>query len=99
MRERVTPRTGDPKNDPWPAQSTGIFIPILKHLDHPIHLPSGVRYFIMFDIELVLVGAANLEHSVPGVIGVACNHIELSLTLVQNELVQERLLCAWRCLC
>jgi hypothetical protein len=75
-----------------------MLIPILKHLDHPIHLPSGVRDIIMFDIELVLVGAVNLEHAVPAVIGVACNHIELGLALVQNKLVQERLLCVWRCL-
>lgn len=76
-----------------------MFITILKHLDYPIHLPSGVRDIIMFDIELVLVGAVNLEHTVSAVIGVACNRIELGLTLIQNELVQERVLCAWRCLC
>jgi hypothetical protein len=64
-----------------------MFIPILKHLDHPIHLPSSIRDVIMFDIELVLVGAVNLEHAVPAVIGVARYHIELSLALVQNELV------------
>lgn len=75
-----------------------MFIPILKHLDHPIHLPASVCDIIMLDIELVLVGAVNLEHAMPGVIGVACNHVELGLALVQNELVKKRLLCVWRCL-
>ncbi len=75
-----------------------MFIPILKHLDHPIHLPPGIRDTIMFDIELVLVGAVNLEHAVSAVIGVACNHIGLGLALVHNKLVQEGLLCVWRCL-
>ncbi len=64
-----------------------MFIPILKHLDHPIHLPPGVRDIIMFDIELDLVGTLKLAHAVPAVIGVACNHIELELALVQNKLV------------
>ena len=30
-----------------------------KHLDHSIHLPSGVRDVIVFDIEFVLVGTVN----------------------------------------
>jgi len=64
-----------------------MFIPILKHLGHLIHPPSGVRDIIIFDIELVLVGAVNLEHAAPAVIGVACNHIELGCALVQNILV------------
>ena len=75
-----------------------MFIPILKHLDHPIHLLPCVRDITVFDIELVLVGAVNLEHAMPAVIGVACNHIKLGLALVQNKLVKERLICVWRCL-
>ena len=70
-----------------PVQSACIFIPTLKHPDDPIHLPAGVRDIIIFDIELVLIGAVNLEHVVPAVIGVACKDIELGLALVQNELV------------
>ena len=58
-----------------------MFIPILKHLDDPIHLPPGVRDIIMLDMELVLIGA------VPAVIGVVCNHIELGLALVHKKLV------------
>jgi len=75
-----------------------MFIPTFKHLDHAIHLSSGVRDIIMFDIELAIVGVINLEHAVPAVIGVDCFHIEIRLALVQNKLVQERLFCAWRCL-
>ena len=51
----------------------------------------------MFDIEFVLVGSVDLEHAVPAVIGVACDNIVLGLALVENKLVQERLLCVWRC--
>ena len=63
-----------------------MLVPIIKHLDDLIHMPPGVRDIIMSNIELVLVGWVVLEHAVPAVIGVACNHIELGLALVQINL-------------
>jgi hypothetical protein len=52
---RRTLRTSNPKEGLWLAQPACKFITTLKHLNHPIHLPSGVRDIIMLDVEFVLL--------------------------------------------
>jgi hypothetical protein len=87
--EKEDTGTSDPKEDLWLAQPACMFITILKHLNHLIHLPSGVRDIIMLDVKFVLglVGAVDLERTVAAVVGVACNHIELDLDLVHNKFI------------
>ena len=80
-------RTDDAKEDLGFAEPTRRLVPILEHLEHGRHLPTGVHRLVLDNHELILRRAVDLDDLVERVGRVGRDDVEPRPVLVQDELV------------
>ena len=80
-------RTKEAEEDPGPSESTRSLIPILEHLKHGSHLPTGIYGLVFDDDELDLRRTVYLDDAVERVRRVGRDDVEPGPVLIQDELV------------
>lgn len=83
----IEARTEEAEEDPGPSEPTRGFIPILEHLEHGIHLPTGIYGPVVDNDELVLRRTVYLDDAVERLGRVGRDDVEPRPVLIQDELV------------